>query len=82
MAACESLQTNPGPILVTIAMTVVTVGWVAFWLFTAAAVFHNTQGNSGQDQLVFFFLLVSLYWTGETLSNISHVTTAGTVASW
>jgi hypothetical protein len=31
---------------------------------------------------IFFFLSISLYWGHEVLKNISHVTTAGSVASW
>lgn len=28
------------------------------------------------------FLLISLYWTSQVLSNILHTTTSGTIASW
>jgi len=32
--------------------------------------------------VLFFFLSLSLYWGSEVLKNISHVTTAGTIATW
>jgi hypothetical protein len=41
----------------------------------------GTEGG-GVPFAVYFCLLLSLYWTGQVLMNVSHVTTAGTVASW
>lgn len=38
--------------------------------------------NSYESLYMTAFLLISLYWTSQVLSNILHTTTAGTIASW
>ena len=34
------------------------------------------------EKTAIVFMIFSLYWTSQVFRNISHVTTAGTVASW
>lgn len=43
----------------------------------------NTDGQgSSPSGLEYFGLLVSFYWTQQVFMNVSHVTTAGAIASW
>jgi hypothetical protein len=42
----------------------------------------TTTNVSNSYGAAFFFLSISFYWGHEVLKNISHVTTAGAVASW
>lgn len=42
----------------------------------------NTSSVSSSYGALIFFLCISFYWGGEVTKNVSHVTTAGTVASW
>ena len=43
---------------------------------------EQTDPVSPGMKAAFVFLIFSLYWTAQVLANISHVTTAGMVASW
>jgi hypothetical protein len=94
-ASVKSIQDFNGPVFVTYIMALLQVAWFAFWGFTFAAVYHDSQVDKGHaegDQkntsgsslngFAYFYLLVSLYWTTEVLKNIAHVTTAGVVATW
>jgi len=43
---------------------------------------EEQQNMSSSYSALFFFLSISFYWGQEVLKNVSHVTTAGSVASW
>ena len=43
---------------------------------------YSGSGWSSGEKAAVVFLIFSLYWTSQVFRNISHVTTAGTVASW
>jgi len=43
---------------------------------------NSSGGGASMNQLVYFFLLVSLYWGSTTIKNILHVTVAGATAAW
>lgn len=96
-AASNSIEDNKTTLFVTYAMALLNIVWSVFWCFTAFAVFLHFQNtaqssdpnNNNNDPQVtpingvlYFFLLISFYWTGQVLKNICHVTTAGSVASW
>jgi hypothetical protein len=47
----------------------------------------NPDGSTSGDSdsavgVVWFFLLISFYWTSQVLKNVTHVTTAGVMATW
>lgn len=44
--------------------------------------YQYRAGQSAGLQFIQFMCVFSLYWTCQTIKNIGHVTTAGTVASW
>jgi len=94
-ASVSAIQEFQGPVFVTYLVSILSVGWLAFWSFTFTAIYHATQVNNGNasgdtnqspssgiNGVAYFLLLVSLYWTMEVLRNIGHVTTAGVVATW
>lgn len=75
--ACQVLQEHPGSIYVSYVMMVAQVAWVALWIFVWASVGHRVTNG-----FVYFLLLLSLYWTSCVISNIVHVTCAGSAATW
>jgi hypothetical protein len=88
-ASCSAITEYTGPIWVTYIVAFFQIGWFAFWAFTFVSVLYagnridpKTGESSGVNNGVVFFLLVSLYWTGQVLMNIGHVTTAGVVGAW
>ena len=42
----------------------------------------ESEPFTAAEKLAIAFLIFSLYWTSQVFRNVSHVTTAGTVASW
>lgn len=76
-ACAQTIQDNYGPVYVVFFITIAQFAWLIFWVFTTAG-----ASNAGVTQLLLIFLIFSFYWTQQVLSNISHVTTAGVVASW
>jgi len=65
-----------GLTFVAVVMLVLGAGWVFIWSVGA----RNALTDS--NRAVIFALLVSFYWVQQVLTNIVHVTTAGTVATW
>jgi len=59
------------------ASLIVLIAWFFFWVATVS--FAQTFTSAG---IVFFFLLLSFYWTSQVIKNVVHVTVAGTHASW
>ena len=63
--------------------------WTLWWAVTNIATLYVVSGCDADGQcesgfsgpLVFAFIL-SFYWTAQVISNVVHVTTAGTVAEW
>jgi len=58
---------------------------VIIWALAAAGSLQALVDSNASDtthRLVYFFFLVSFYWTSQVVSNIVHVTVAGTIASW
>lgn len=86
-ASVSSVQDNAGAINVAYFCALLQVVWVCGWGFTTAAItyhFNLTEkdGVTATHGVMWFFLLVSFYWTGQVLKNVAHVSVAGTVASW
>ena len=47
-----------------------------------AGSYMESEPFTGVEKLAFAFLIVSLYWTTQVFRHVSHLTPAGTVASW
>lgn len=43
---------------------------------------YATEPTTAGEKFAIVYCIFSLYWTSQVFRNISHVTTAGTVASW
>ena len=59
--------------------------WMFIWAIAAATSLYslNNAGASDNSQgVVYFFPLVSFYWSAQVVKNIVHVTCAGTLATW
>lgn len=86
-SATQSLHDRSATIFVAFLVAFLEIIWIIIWSFSAMSIYAYNPGENFRDQVsmssVFFFLLfVSLFWTFEVLKNVSHVTTAGTVAMW
>ena len=42
----------------------------------------TTTNNNGAIGVVWFFLVLSFFWTATVIRNVCHVTTAGVIATW
>lgn len=67
----------PSTIWAAMLCLVLSVEFIAVWVF-------GVSGAASQNDSIFIIigLLISLYWTMEVFHNLSHVTTAGTVATY
>jgi len=43
---------------------------------------YTTHSQSAGIGIAYFFLLISFFWGSQVIRNITHVTTAGVVATW
>jgi hypothetical protein len=94
----QVLQQYRATTLVAYGAVVLQVVWMCIWIVAAAGTMHSfrnqerrvcdaygchTEGSSdGAVGMAWFFLLLSFYWTLQVIKNVTHVTTAGVVASW
>jgi hypothetical protein len=74
--ALTAVKENMGLTFIAIVMLVVALIWSVFWFMGLG------QALSTSNNAVVFLLLVSYYWVHQVLSNVVHVTSAGTVATW
>lgn len=65
-----------GLTLIAVMMQVIALGWSILWFLGLGEAVSSSNGA------VLFLLLVSYYWVHQVLSNVVHVTSAGTVATW
>mmetsp|Transcript_23293 Transcript_23293/g.48434 ORF Transcript_23293/g.48434 Transcript_23293/m.48434 type:complete len:480 (+) Transcript_23293:1357-2796(+) len=92
--ACQAVREHFSVLLVSYITIIKSTIWLCIWTLAFAAAYNNyattTTDVDGDSETtvsdsfgtVCFFLLLSLYWTQEVLKNVTHVTTAGVVASW
>lgn len=85
--SAQSLQEQSGVICISYIIAPFQILWMVAWSFIAMSIFYKLNPNneyqqSTKNEVVYFFLLISLYWTAEVIRNVGHVTTSGTVASW
>jgi len=80
-----ALKNYNGTFVVAFLSVVAQAVWGLVWVLAAAgSCYEVSKGETsvGVQRAVYFFFLVSFYWTAQVISNIVHVTVAGTVASW
>lgn len=65
-----------GLTFIAIVMLLLAFGWSILWFMGLGDAVSTSNGG------IVFLLLVSYYWVHQVLSNIVHVTSAGTVATW
>jgi len=96
--ACKAVREHFSVLLVSYLTIIKSTAWMFTWLLVCSAAWSkygdsSTDTTTNDDPYsdntsdngfgtAAFFLLISLYWTQEVLKNITHVTTAGVVASW
>ena len=77
-SALSAVHMNMGLTTVAYALTLVAFGWTILWVLSLGEAATGGNPNAG----IVFLLLVSYYWVHQVLSNIVHVTTAGTIGTW
>lgn len=96
--ASAAIKDNWSVVLVSYVVVLQSVVWSGIWVAASYGVYDygsnnddttasddgtTTEGDvGGSTGMMLFLLLLSFYWTHEVLRNISHVTTAGVVASF
>ena len=95
--ASAAIKENWSVVLVSYVVVLQSVVWSGIWVAASYGVYNygnneddtptNDDGTTSSDVggstgMMLFLLLLSFYWTHEILRNISHVTTAGVVASY
>jgi Plasma-membrane choline transporter len=74
--ALSAVQSNMGLTFVALIMLVLALVWSLLWFVGLGGAVSSSNGG------IVFLLLVSYYWVHQVLTNIVHVTSAGTVATW
>jgi len=87
--ATTAVKSNLGLAFFAYSSLFVMVGWSAWWMVSFVSTMYVTGGCNGQAQcendpseVLVFFMLLSYYWTFQVISNVIHVTVAGTVGTW
>mmetsp|Transcript_2885 Transcript_2885/g.5101 ORF Transcript_2885/g.5101 Transcript_2885/m.5101 type:complete len:589 (-) Transcript_2885:219-1985(-) len=87
--ATTAVKSNLGLAFFAYSSLFVMVGWSACWMVSFVSTMYVTGGCNGQAQcendpseVLVFFMLLSYYWTFQVISNVIHVTVAGTVGTW
>lgn len=83
-SAC--IQNYPSTIFVSVFGLLLQVVWIVIWSIGAGYSLQDIQSNpdnsDGTANFVYFFLVLSMYWTAQVIQNVVHVTVAGLVATW
>ena len=77
-AAINVVFKFPATIVVAYGAMVVQCCWLIFWGLCYLIVWPHF----GNNPFVGFGLLVSLFWTSQVITNVVHVTVAGTTSYW
>jgi len=81
----EIIKMFPATVYYAYASVFVQAAWMVVWVIAAGCALHsleNSGASNNQAGLVYFFFLVSFYWTSQVITNVIHVTVAGLVATW
>ncbi len=68
----------PSTIAVAYGAMVVQMCWMVFWALCYMVIWPYF----GNNPFIGFALLVSLFWTSQVITNVVHVTVAGTTSYW
>ncbi len=90
VTASIAVKNNMGVTFFAWAAILVGGVWMVFWSITTYATVYIIGGcdiaagtcENGVDAYIIFLLVLSLYWTQQVISNVVHVTVAGTVGTW
>jgi len=85
--AVIAVKTNFGLVFLGYWMTFLGMVYAIFWTMAFMGILQKLCGGYDECQNnfpygAFFGLVLAYYWTMEVLSNVIHVTVAGTVATW
>jgi len=81
----EVIQRFPATVYTAFAAIAVQIVWLIIWIICTASVLrymNQTQQSDGAVGFASFLLLLSFYWTSQTIKNLVHVTVSGTLSSW
>ena len=88
VTAVSAVQANLGLSVYAYWSVVLLFLWSIVWMVSASSTIIVTGNCNAEGEcesvnggLVFLFT-VSYYWTAQVISNVVHVTTAGTVGTW
>ena len=89
VTAITAVRAHAGLVVYAYLSLLLLSGWTVWWTTAAVStmlVVHECDGDGDcqhelQGILLCLFLL-SYYWTAQVLTNVVHVTVAGTVGSW
>eukprot|EP00977_Amphora_coffeiformis_P002169 scaffold425_cov175-Amphora_coffeaeformis.AAC.28 len=88
VTAVSAVQANLGLSVYAYWSVVLLFLWSIVWMVSASSTIIITGNCNAEGEcesvnggLVFLFTL-SYYWTAQVISNVVHVTTAGTVGTW
>lgn len=88
VTAVSAVKSNLGLAFYAYWSTVIVFLWMILWsVSTASAMYVLGECEGGECQkevggFLGFLFLVSLYWTLQVISNVVHVSVAGTVGTW
>lgn len=69
-----------GTWVAAIAVTILMMLWVFVWYVCCIVLLRNWEGGAAWGILA--YALFTLYWIAEVIKNVTHVTIAGSAASW
>lgn len=89
ITAVSAVRANMGLAFYSYVSLFFIFGWSIWWAVGAMSTLYVTNGCNAQGECeqdanpgIVFIFLVSYYWVIQVISNVVHVTTAGTVGTW
>ncbi|GMH99868.1 hypothetical protein TrLO_g758 [Triparma laevis f. longispina] len=82
-----AVKSNLGLMVCAIVSLFVAFGWTIWWVVNYLGIAYQENGGndgdaSGLNGGIVFALLICFYWAHQVISNVVHVTVAGTVGTW
>jgi hypothetical protein len=79
-----AVKRNLGLVTVSVGSLFVGFSWTVWWMVNYLGInSHVNEGELGDmNGGIVFLLLVCFYWGHQVISNVVHVTVAGTVGTW
>lgn len=91
LGSVKSIFAYWGVIPVVILCSLVSLGFAIFWIHTINAVIYvleydamiaQQENPMGSIYAAYVLLCLAYYWVSETIRNVGHTTTAGSVGTW